>query len=186
MPLPNACGVGLQGRLLRAQVPGQHQRVYERTSPFGYLEIYSSSYLHFAPGLSDNAAFNLPSMPANAYLGLYIDGEGPNGIIRDLPAKEIAYFRFLPMIYPYLLKQAPDTFVVQFGGGISTAVALRNSQDASRSRREIRPCSRLSATIPALRDFTGDILHNAKVKVIDYDGRLYLANNERTATTSSI
>ena len=39
------------------------QRVYERASPFGYLEVYSSSYLHFAPGLSDNAAFNLPKMP---------------------------------------------------------------------------------------------------------------------------
>ena len=101
------------------------QRVYESASPFGYLEVYSSSYLHFAPGLSDNAAFNLPTMPANAYLGLYIDGEGPSGIIRDLPPDETAYFRFLPMIYPYLIKQAPDTFVVQFGGGISTAVALR-------------------------------------------------------------
>ena len=101
------------------------ERVYERASPFGYLEVYSSSYLHFAPGLSDNAAFNLPTMPANAYLGLYIDGEGPSGIIRDLPADETAYFRFLPMIYPYLIKEAPDTFVVQFGGGISTAVALQ-------------------------------------------------------------
>ena len=67
------------------------QRVYERASPFGYLEVYSSSYLHFAPGLSDNAAFNLPKMPANAYLGMYIDGEGPSGIIRDLPAEETAY-----------------------------------------------------------------------------------------------
>src|SRR5216684_2269651 len=38
------------------------QRIYERASPFGYLEVYSSSYLHFAPGLSDNAAFNLPTM----------------------------------------------------------------------------------------------------------------------------
>ena len=63
------------------------QRVYERASPFGYLEVYSSSYLHFAPGLSDNAAFNLPKMPDNAYLGMYIDGEGPSGIIRDLPAE---------------------------------------------------------------------------------------------------
>src|SRR6185295_20042711 len=27
------------------------ERVYERASPFGYLEVYSSSYLHFAPGL---------------------------------------------------------------------------------------------------------------------------------------
>ena len=63
------------------------QRIYERGSPFGYLEVYSSSYLHFAPGQSDNAAFNLPNMPANAYLGLYIDSEGPSGIIKDLPAE---------------------------------------------------------------------------------------------------
>ena len=64
-----------------------NQRTYERASPFGYLEIYSSSYLHFAPGQSDNAAFNLPTMPTNAYLGLYIDCEGPSGIIKDLPAR---------------------------------------------------------------------------------------------------
>ena len=58
-----------------------NQRTYERASPFGYMEVYSSSYLHFAPGQSDNAAFNLKTMPANAYLGLYIDSEGPSGII---------------------------------------------------------------------------------------------------------
>ena len=98
-----------------------NQRTYERASPFGYLEIYSSSYLHFAPGQSDNAAFNLPTMPKNAYLGLYIDSEGPSGIIKDLPASETGYFKYLSMYYPYILKQNPDTFVVQFGGGISTA-----------------------------------------------------------------
>ena len=103
-----------------------NQRTYERASPFGYMEVYSSSYLHFAPGQSDNAAFNLKKMPANAYLGLYIDSEGPSGIIKDLPAEETPYFRYLPMFYPYVLKQAPETFVVQFGGGISTAVALKS------------------------------------------------------------
>src|SRR3984893_10308027 len=103
-------------------------RVYERASPFGYLEVYSSSYLHFAPGLSDNAAFNLPTMPANAYLGMYIDGDGPSGIIRTLPQSETAYFRYLSMYYPYLIKSAPETFVVQFGGGLSTSIALANSK----------------------------------------------------------
>src|SRR5262249_26546728 len=88
------------------------KRVYERFSPFGYLEVYSSSYLHFAPGLSDNAAFSLPKMPDNAYLGMYIDGEGPNGIIRDLPPEATAYYRFLPMVYPYLIKPAADTFIM--------------------------------------------------------------------------
>jgi hypothetical protein len=152
------------------------QRVYARASPFGYLEIYSSSYLHFAPGLSDNAAFSLPKMPDNAYLGMYIDGEGPSGIIRDLPASETAYYRFLPMAYPYLLKPQPDTFVVQFGGGISTSVALRmNSRSVTVA--EGNPAV-LDAflTDKGLRDFTGDVLHNPKVRVIDYDGRLYLAH----------
>ena len=52
------------------------------------------------PGCPDNAALNLAQMPANAYLGLYIDSGGPSGIIRDLPAEQTAYFRYLPMIYP--------------------------------------------------------------------------------------
>jgi spermidine synthase len=152
------------------------QRVYERASPFGYLEVYSSSYLHFAPGLSDNAAFSLPKMPENAYLGMYIDGEGPSGIIRDLPAEQTVYYRFLPMVYPYLIKQAPDTFVVQFGGGISTSVALR-SNSKSVTVAEGNPAV-LDAfrTDKGLRDFTGDVLKNPKVHVIDYDGRLFLAH----------
>jgi spermidine synthase len=152
-----------------------NQRVYESASPFGYLEVYSSSYLHFAPGLSDNAAFNLPKMPSNAYLGMYVDGEGPSGIIRDLPPDQTAYYRFLPMVYPYLIKQAPETFVVQFGGGISTSVAL-HSKSKSVTVAEGNPAV-LNAfrTDKGLRDFTGDVLNDPKVQVIDYDGRLYLA-----------
>jgi SAM-dependent methyltransferase len=153
-----------------------NKRVYERASPFGYLEVYSSSYLHFAPGQSDNAAFNLPNMPANAYLGLYIDSEGPSGIIKDLPASETAYFKYLSMYYPYVLKKNPDTFVVQFGGGLSTAVALK-SGSAHVTVAEGNPAI-LTAFRDGghLRDFTGDVLNNPKVTVIDYDGRLYVAH----------
>ena len=151
------------------------ERVVERYSPFGYLEVYASSYLHFAPGLSDNAAFNLPAMPARAYLGLYIDGEGPSGVIKDLPASQLAYVRYLPMFYPYLLKKAPETFVVQFGGGISTVVALK----AGASRVTVAEGNPMVLAAfresRALRTFTGDILHQPRVRVIDYDGRLYLA-----------
>jgi spermidine synthase len=150
-------------------------RVYESSSPFGYLEIYASSYLHFAPGLSDNAAFTLPQMPANAYLGMYIDGEGPSGIIRDLPTQQTAYYRFLPMIYPYLIKPAPDTFVVQLGGGISTSVALRNSRSVTVAEGNPAVLAAFR-TDTGLRAFTGDILHDPRLRVIDYDGRLYLAH----------
>ncbi len=154
------------------------ERVYENASPFGYLEVYSSSYLHFAPGLSDNAAFNLPEIPPNAYLGMYIDSEGPFGVMRKLSESESAYFRYLPMQYPYVLKQNPETFVVQFGGGISTRVALHNSRHVTVA--EGNPAI-LNAfrNDKALRDFTGDILNDPKLSVIDYDGRLFLANTDK-------
>jgi spermidine synthase len=153
------------------------KKVYESASPFGFLEIYSSSYLHFAPGLSDNAGFNLPTMPANAYLGLYIDGDGPIGIMRDLTDKETAYFHYLPMVYPYVIKSAPKTFIVQFGGGISTEVALHSGAKdvtVAEGNRAVLEAFRSDV----IRKFTGDIL--SKVRVIDYEGRHFLAHtNER-------
>lgn len=155
----------------------ESKRVYESWSPFGYLEAYTTSYLHFAPGLSDNAGFNLPEMPANAYMGLYIDSDGPIGVMRHLSAKESAYFRFLPMYYPYVIKKAPKTFVTQFGGGISTEVALASgSKDIT-----VAEGNRAILTAfhdPVFKDFTGDIL--SKVRVIDYEGRHFLAQtNEK-------
>ena len=45
------------------------------------------------------------------------------------------------MIYPYVIKKEPDTFVVQFGGGISTAVALRSRLQERHGRgRQSRRC----------------------------------------------
>ncbi len=154
------------------------QRVYARDTPFGFLEVYSSSYLHFAPGLSDNAAFNLKEMPKNAYLGLYVDGEGPIAVVRDLPAAETDYFRYLPMIYPFVIKKDPSTFVVQFGGGLSTSVALHNSRHVTVA--EGNPAI-LTAfrTDPALKRFTGDILARPNLDVVDYEGRLFLANTDK-------
>src|SRR5215470_5260118 len=175
LDIPKLAVSDYKGVAYARKFPDSH-RVYERPSPFGYLEVYSSSYLHFAPGLSDNAAFSLPKMPENAYLGMYIDGEGPSGIIRDLPPSETVYYHFLPMVYPYLIKPSPDTFVVQFGGGISTSVALRMNS-ASVTVAEGNPAV-LAAfrTDKGLRDFTGDMLNNPKIKVVDYDGRLFLAH----------
>jgi hypothetical protein len=151
------------------------QRVYHSISPFGELELYSSSYLHFAPGLSDNAAFNLPEMPANAYWGLYVDGEGPVGVMRKLPEAQTAYFRFLPMHYPYVLKPDADTFVAQFAGGISTVVALRSGAKSVTVAEPNLAIRDAFLNHQEIRDFTGDLLHDPRVSVTGVDGRLYLA-----------
>lgn len=148
------------------------KREYDGTSPFGHLEVYSSSYLHFAPGLSDNASLNLAEMPANAYLGLYVDGDGPIGVMRELSGQDTAYLHYLPMIYPYLITTNPKTFVVQFGGGISTTVAL-HSKASSVTVGESNPALlKAFRESDVLKRFTSDIL--GRVTVIPYDGRLFL------------
>ena len=147
------------------------QRIYEDWGPQGYLEIYTSSYFHFAPGLSDMAAIDLPSMPENAYLGMFIDGDGPIGLMKELPPDQRAYFRYLPMAEPYLLRPNADTFVAQLGGGISTRVALglgARSVTAAEPNPLI-PRALRSATIAPL---VGHVLDDARVKLIPTEGRI--------------
>ena len=150
------------------------RRVLHSLSPFGDLQAYSSSYLHFAPGLSDNAGFNLPRLPDNAYLGLYLDGDGPIGVIRDLPATDTAYFTYLPLVYPYLIKSLPAVFVAEFGGGISTALALRSGA-RSVTVAESNPVI-IDAFIgdSAVRAFTGGLLQDKRVTAIVSAGRSVL------------
>ena len=152
------------------------ERIYRSISPFGDLQIYRSSYMHFAPGLSDNAAFDVPEVPANIYVAMYIDGEGPEGIMRELPPADAAYYRYLPAYYPYVLKQHPATFVVQLGGGISTMVAL-HAGSQSVTVAESNPAILAAFRDPRLKEATSDVLDNPGLRVIDEDGRLYLARS---------
>jgi spermidine synthase len=149
------------------------KRIYRNYGPFGDLEVFASSYFHFAPGLSDNAASKLPEMPKNSYLGLFIDSDGPIGIIKQLPDNLKGYFQFLPMYMPYVLKQNPEVFVVQLGGGISTEVARTTGA------RKITVAEGNPAILSTLRnskiitDLTGKPLEDKRITVIGYDGRLY-------------
>ncbi|HOI96800.1 MAG TPA: hypothetical protein PK250_19015 [Syntrophobacter fumaroxidans] len=150
------------------------KRVYLSASPFGLLEVYSSSYFHFAPGLSDAATLYLDEMPEQAFLGMYIDGDGPIGIMKKLPDKQKEYIRFLPLSMPYLLKKEPEVLVMQFGGGISTNVAL------AMGARKVTVAEGSPMVIRAVRDsefiaeFTGRVLANPLVELVPSDGRIYV------------
>ncbi|MDH3233532.1 MAG: hypothetical protein OEQ29_08385 [Alphaproteobacteria bacterium] len=150
------------------------KRIYRDYGPFGFLEIFASSYFHFAPGLSDNAALNLEQMPKNAYLGLYIDSDGPIGLIKNLSKSQSAYFEYLPMSLPYALKKSPEVFVVQLGGGISTKVALHMGAKRVVVAEGNPALLRALRDAPTIRKLTGDPLRDKRVTVIPYDGRLYV------------
>ena len=156
------------------------ERVYHDASPLGLVEVYQSSYFHFAPGLSDMAALNLTDMPTEAYLGMYFDGSGPVGIMRELPVSQTGYFRFLPMAMPYALRDDPTVFVVQLGGGISTRVALAQGAERVTVAESNPMVLDALGDDQTLRDWTGNLLSDPRLTVIPYDGRLYA--REATAT----
>ncbi|MBI1219885.1 MAG: hypothetical protein GC186_15190 [Rhodobacteraceae bacterium] len=150
------------------------RRLYRSVSPYGDLQVYASSYMHFAPGLSDNAAFNVPELPPDSYVGLYLDGDGPSGIMRQIPAADTAYFHYLPMFYPYVLKPDARVFVTQFGGGLSAMTAL-NAGARSVTVAEANPEVLRAFRAPTLRAATGGILEDPRLRAVGLDGRLYLA-----------
>jgi hypothetical protein len=154
------------------------KRLYRSISPFGDLQVYASSYMHFAPGLSDNAAFNVPELPANTYVGMFIDGEGPSGIMRPLPPEDAVYYQYLPMYYPYIVKPNAKSFVVQFGGGLPAMTAL-NAGAAAVTIAEANPEVLRAFRSNALQAATGNILADPRVKLVDYDGRLFLAHTDQ-------
>ena len=130
--------------------------------------------LHFAPGLSDNASVNLESMPKNAYIALYIDSDGPIGAMKQIPRAQQAYFEFLPMFAPYVVKKRPDVFVVQLGGGISSNLALA-AGPKSLTVAESNPALLKALTGDgAISRLTGNPLKDGRVRIVPYDGRLYL------------
>ncbi len=150
------------------------KKVYEKASPFGYIEIYSSSYFHFAPGLSDTASLHLKDLPKNAYLGMYIDGDGPIGLMKQIPENQSQYFRFLPVYMPYLIKNNPEVLIMQFGGGISTNMALKMGATGVTVAEGNPMIIKALRDAPFLSEFTGRIIDDSKVNVVETDGRIHV------------
>jgi len=155
------------------------KRLYEDWGPQGYLEVYSSSYFHFAPGLSDMAAIDLPSLPEDAYYGLYVDGDGPTGVMKRLKPDQEGYFRYLPMAMPFVVRPHADTFVVQFGGGLSTRVALGLGA-ASVVTAEANPMIPRALAAPPIADAIGGPLGDPRVTLIPTEGRIAIGQSGKS------
>ena len=152
------------------------QEVYHHSSPAGEMDVYKSSYFHFAPGLSDNASLNLSSMPRDAYMGLYIDGNGPIGVMRKLSRGEEKYIDYLPMSAPYLLLQKPRVLLLKLGGAVGVFTALYHD---ARKVDVVEPnpdLVHMLRDVPVFRRFTGDVLSDPRVRVITTEPRAYTAS----------
>jgi spermidine synthase len=147
--------------------------VYGAFSPRGEMKAFSSSYFHFAPGLSDNASFAIGPMPRNAFLGLFTDGNGPTGVMRKVESDEETYLDYLPMSAPYLLLDKPKVLILRLGGGAGVQAALHNEARDVRVVESNPDLIRMLRDVPFFRKYTGDVLRESRVKVVNAEVRAY-------------
>jgi predicted membrane-bound spermidine synthase len=155
------------------------RQVYSYFSPLGEIRVLESSYFHFAPGLSDTASISLARMPRNAFLGLYVDGDGPVGVMRRLSPQEEGYIDFLPMSAPYLLLNHPRVLLLRLGGGAGIFTALHKG---AREVWVVEPdpdLVHMMRDVPYFQSFSGRILDDPRVKVVNTEIRAFAGSTDQ-------
>ena len=150
--------------------------LYRSFSPLGESRVYASSFFHFAPGLSDNAGVSLSRMPSNAFLGLFVDGNGPVGIMRKLGPGEEGYIDYLPMSAPYHVLYHPRVLLLRLGGGAGVQTALHNGAGSVWVVESNPDLLNLMGNVPFFRAYTGDILSDPRVHLVRSEVRAFTAS----------
>jgi hypothetical protein len=150
--------------------------LYEAYSPLGESRVFASSYFHFAPGLSDNAGVALAHMPRNAFLGLFVDGNGPVGVMRKLGPDEEAYVDYLPMSAPYHVLSKPRVLLLRLGGGAGVQTALHNGAGSVLVVESNPDLLHMMRDVPFFRDYTGSVLLDPRVRVLKSEVRAFAAS----------
>jgi len=154
--------------------------VHHSYGPGGEYHVYASSYFHFAPGLSDNAAIKIKKMPAQPFWGLFIDGNGPIGIMGGLDGEEAEYLDYLPMAAPYVLSAKPKVMLVNLGGGINAQVARHKGASSVDIVEPSAELIHLLRDDPNVSRFTDNLLTQPGITVHEGDPRAFCSANPET------
>lgn len=154
--------------------------VHHSYGPGGEYHVYDSRYFHFAPGLSDNAALRIPVMPEQPYWGLFVDGEGPIGIMGRLRENEQVYMDYLPMAAPYTMIANPDVLLVNLSGGINAQIARYKGARRIDIVEPSREMIRLLRDDPNVSRFTGKLLESGEISVFQGEGRAWCVDHEKS------
>ncbi len=162
------------------------RHVYHAFGPTGEYDAWQSSFFHLAPGLSDNASSGVAKMPTDAFLGLYIDGDGPIGVMRRLAKDEEGYFDYLPMAAPYLLLPSPRVLLLRMGGGIGIYDALYHG---AREVTVVEPDPALvhmMRDVPFFKRYTGGLLADPRIDLRTTEPRAFAASSRKTYDLAEI
>jgi spermidine synthase len=156
------------------------QEVHRSYSPVGEMTVFASPSLHFAPGLSDVAILQLDTIPTQPFWGLYVDGNGPIGIMGKMEQSEVGYADFLPMAAPYTIIDKPNVLLVNLAGGISAQVAKAKGAKRVTIVERNPELLRLMRDDPKIAAFTGNLLGNPDIRVELGEARAYCVQHPST------
>ncbi|MEI6876597.1 MAG: hypothetical protein WCL50_15875, partial [Spirochaetota bacterium] len=162
------------------------RHVYHAYGPTGELDACQSSFFHLAPGLSDNAGSSVAKMPTDAFLGLYVDGNGPIGIMRGLSRDEEAYFDYLPMAAPYLLLHGPRVLLLRMGGGIGAYAALHSGASSVTVVEPDPALVRMIRDVPFFQDYTRGLLADPRIRLEETEPRAFAGSSMETFDLAEI
>ncbi len=154
--------------------------VHHSYNPTGEMYVYASTYFHFAPGLSDNAVFAMEKLPTQPFWGLYIDGNGPIGIMGEMEEDQGVYMDYIPMAAPYTILEKPKNLLVNLGGGINAQVARYKGASDIIIYEENPEIVSLMRDDPVISRFTGNLLDDERIDVRVGDARSHCAGNPDT------
>lgn len=146
--------------------------VAESFSPLGYIQVVESKTYRSAIGLSLSAPVNPPSM-----YGLYVDGDNLGPVSKKLTQAESRYLDYLITSVPYKLLSEPKVLVIGIGGGTTVREALHHGASKV-TAVDIDP-KMIDMVRHRLRDYTGGLLDDPRVRVVIGEGRSYATTSGR-------
>jgi hypothetical protein len=151
--------------------------VHRSFSPVGEMTVYASPSLHFAPGLSDVAVIKMAEMPNQPFWGLYIDGNGPIGVMGKISENEADYMDFLPMAAPYAILNEPSVLLVNLAGGISAQVAKSKAAKSVTIVEQNPELMKLMRDDPRIAAFNGKLFEDPLFDIRLGEARAYCVGN---------
>jgi hypothetical protein len=152
------------------QLP-EAQCVYEKPTPYGFLQIVKSPALRYAPGMSLRFRDPIPARPV-----LFSNGN-QRGSLAELPSENKRHlYQWSTLNIPYTLKNPEKILILNAGTGDLVSHAL------SHHPKRITACESNEGILLAIKDFYGDNTPFASplVNVHISDAYTYLLSTRET------
>jgi len=133
------------------KAPGS-KHLLTRHSPFSRVDLIKSSFFRYAPGLSPAYPKELPPQ-----IGITVDASGIDAVTNF---DNIEFINQTPLSISYAISNGEDVLVINSGGGIDVAAALKNGKKVT-AVESSRPIIDLVKN--TLGSFSGEIYKKADV-----------------------